>query len=236
MSDAAAVLDVRGLTAAYGEAIALRDVDLTVGAGEVVTLVGRNGAGKTTLLRSIMGLHRAQTGRITLRGRDLSGMRPQARACLGVGWVPDDRGIFASLSVAENLRLPPVVGERAWSMEQVHQAFPALRERAAFPGTRLSGGEQQMLAIARVLRMGCDLLLLDEPTEGLSPVLVSAIREIVQAVKQQGTSILLVEQNLRFATTVADRHYLLAQGAVAQQLANHEVQERHAEILEYLGV
>jgi branched-chain amino acid transport system ATP-binding protein len=230
------VLDVRALTATYGEAVALRGVSLTVGPGEVVTLVGRNGAGKTTLLRSVMGLHRAQTGTVTLRGRDLHGLRPQARARLGLGWVPDDRGILASLSVAENLRLPPVVGERAWSMEQVHEAFPILRERGSFPGTRLSGGEQQMLAIARVLRMGCDLLLLDEPTEGLSPVLVTAIRDIVQVVKAQGTSVLLVEQNLRFATTVADRHYLLAQGEVAQELANHEVQERHGELLEYLGV
>ena len=230
------MLAVRGLTATYGEAVALRGVDLTVAASEVVTLVGRNGAGKTTLLRSVMGLHRAQTGTLTLRGRDISGLKPQARARLGVGWVPDNRGILASLSVSENLRLPPVVGERAWSMEQVHEAFPVLRERGSFPGTRLSGGEQQMLAIARVLRMGCDLLLLDEPTEGLSPVLVAAIRDIVQVVKAQGTSVLLVEQNLRFATTVADRHYLLAQGEIGQQLANHEVKERHAEILEYLGV
>jgi branched-chain amino acid transport system ATP-binding protein len=232
----APVLDVTGLTASYGEAVALRDVSLSVGAGEVVTLVGRNGAGKTTLLRSVMGLHRAQRGQVRLRGRDLTGMRPQARARLGLGWVPDDRGILATLSVEENLRLPPVVGRRAWSMEQVHEAFPILRERRAFPGTRLSGGEQQMLAIARVLRMGCDLLLLDEPTEGLSPVLVEAIRDIVLVVKGQGTSVLLVEQNLRFATTVADRHYLLAQGQVAQELANHEVRERHEELLEYLGV
>jgi len=230
------VLEVRGLTATYGEALALRGVDLTIAAGEVVTLVGRNGAGKTTLLRSVMGLHRAQTGSVALRGRDISALKPQARARLGVGWVPDNRGILASLSVSENLRLPPVVGERAWSMEQVHEVFPVLRERGSFPGTRLSGGEQQMLAIARVLRMGCDLLLLDEPTEGLSPVLVTAIRDIVQVVKAQGTSVLLVEQNLRFATTVADRHYLLAQGEIGQQLANHEVKERHAEILEYLGV
>ncbi|MGN6302761.1 MAG: ABC transporter ATP-binding protein [Angustibacter sp.] len=230
------MLDVRDLTASYGEATALRNVALHVGAGEVVTLVGRNGAGKTTLLRSVMGLHRGQRGTVVLRGRDLTGLRPQQRARLGLGWVPDDRGILASLSVEENLRLPPVVGERAWSMEQVHQAFPVLHQRRHFPGTRLSGGEQQMLAIARVLRMGCDLLLLDEPTEGLSPVLVDAIRDIVLTVKDQGTSVLLVEQNLRFATTVADRHYLLAQGEVAQELANHEVRERHEELLEYLGV
>ncbi len=230
------VLDVQGLSAAYGQATALREVSLTVGAGEVVTLVGRNGAGKTTLLRTVMGLHRAQSGSVRLRGREVTDLRPQARARLGLGWVPDDRGILASLSVAENLRLPPVVGERAWSLDQVHEAFPVLRERGSFPGTRLSGGEQQMLAIARVLRMGCDVLLLDEPTEGLSPVLVAAIRDIVARVKEQGTSILLVEQNLRFATTVADRHYLLAQGEVVQQLANHEVAERHGELLEYLGI
>ena len=230
------MLEVTGVSAWYGEAKVLTDVHIDVAAGEVVTLVGRNGAGKTTLLRSVMGLHREQRGVVSVRGRDLSGLRPQARARLGVGWVPDDRGIWSSLSVEENLRLPPVVGERAWSMAQVHEAFPILHERRSFPGTRLSGGEQQMLAIARVLRMGCDLLLLDEPTEGLSPVLVDAIRDIVLTVKAQGTSVLLVEQNLRFATTVADRHYLLAQGEVAQELANHEVRERHEELLEYLGV
>jgi branched-chain amino acid transport system ATP-binding protein len=234
--DSAPVLEVEGLNAAYGEAVALRDVSLTLGTGEAVTLVGRNGAGKTTLLRSIMGLHRGQTGTVRLRGRDLSGLRPQRRARLGHGWVPDDRGILASLTVEENLTLPPVVGSRAWSLEQVHEAFPALRERRRFPGTRLSGGEQQMLAMARVLRMGCDVLLLDEPTEGLSPVLVTAVRDIVRAATAQGTSVLLVEQNLGFATTVADRHYLLAQGEVAQQLDNHEVKQRQGELLEYLGV
>ncbi|HET8615920.1 MAG TPA: ABC transporter ATP-binding protein [Actinomycetales bacterium] len=230
------VLEVRGLTATYGEAVALRDVSLTLGRGEVVTLVGRNGAGKTTLLRCVMGLHRSQTGEVRLHGRALGSMRPQRRARLGLGWVPDDRGILASLSVEENLRLPPVVGERAWSMEQVHEVFPALAERRRFPGTRLSGGEQQMLAMARVLRMGCDVLLLDEPTEGLSPVLVTAVRDIVRAASDAGTSVLLVEQNLGFATTVADRHYLLAQGEVAQQLENHEVKQRQGELLEYLGV
>jgi branched-chain amino acid transport system ATP-binding protein len=230
------VLEVRGLSATYGEAVALRDVSLTLGRGEVVTLVGRNGAGKTTLLRCVMGLHRAQTGSVHLHGQDLSGLRPQRRARRGLGWVPDDRGILASLSVSENLRLPPVVGDRGWSMDQVHEAFPALWERRSFPGTRLSGGEQQMLAMARVLRMGCDVLLLDEPTEGLSPVLVTAVRDIVRAAVAHGTSVLLVEQNLGFATTVADRHYLLAQGEVAQQLENHEVKERQGELLEYLGV
>ncbi len=235
-ADSGTVLVVEHLSATYGEAVALHDIDLTVGAGEVVTLVGRNGAGKSTLMRCIMGLHGAQTGRVSLRGHDLAGTRPQGRARLGMGWVPDDRGILASLSVNENLRLPPVVGERAWSLDQVYDAFPILRERASFPGTRLSGGEQQMLAIARVLRMGCDLLLLDEPTEGLSPVLVSAFRDILRVVKAQGTSVLLVEQNLAFATTVADRHYLLAQGSVVQQLANAEVRDRTHELLEYLGV
>lgn len=230
------VLEVRELTASYGEAVALRGVSLTLGAGEVVTLVGRNGAGKTTLLRSVMGLHRSQTGTVLLHGRDMTGLKPQRRARLGLGWVPDDRGILASLSVEENLTLPPVVGERAWSMAQVHEVFPALAERRKFPGTRLSGGEQQMLAMARVLRMGCDVLLLDEPTEGLSPVLVTSVRDIVRAATRQGTSVLLVEQNLGFATTVADRHYLLAQGEVAQQLENREVKQRQGELLEYLGV
>ena len=230
------MLQVEGLTAWYGEAVALRDVDLTVGEGEVVTLVGRNGAGKTTLLRSVMGLHRGQSGRVTLNGRDLTGKRADVRAKAGLGWVPDNRGIYSSLTVEENLRLPPVVGERAWSMEQVHEAFPVLAERRSFPGTKLSGGEQQMLAIARVLRMGCELLLLDEPTEGLSPVMVNAIGDTLRTVKAQGTAVLLIEQNVTFASTVADRHYLLAQGRVAEEIAGSDVQDRTAELLEYLGV
>ena len=230
-------LEVRGLSAWHGEAQALRDVDLTVGHGEVVTLVGRNGAGKTTLLRSVMGLHRHSTGSVVLDGTDVSRHNPDARARRGLGWVPDDRGIYASLSVEENLLLPPVTSkETAWSLDQVYAEFPVLRERADFPGTRLSGGEQQMLAMARVLRTGATLLLLDEPSEGLAPVIVQRIGEIIRTIKAQGTSVLLVEQNVTFAATVADRHHLLAQGQVVESLDNDEFRARREELLDHLGM
>ncbi|MDF2090871.1 ABC transporter ATP-binding protein [Knoellia sp. 3-2P3] len=238
MSDHAGgtMLDVDGLSAWYGEARVLTDVSLTVRPGEVVTLVGRNGAGKTTLLRSIMGLHRQVEGAVTFDGRDLGRRSPDSRAKAGIGWVPDDRGIYASLSVAENLTLPPVVNKDAWSLEQVYEQFPVLHERRDFPGTKLSGGEQQMLAIARVLRMGSRLLLLDEPSEGLAPVIVQRIGEIIRQIKAQGVAVLLVEQNVKFASTVADRHYLLAQGKVVESLDNQTFQGRTTELLEYLGI
>jgi branched-chain amino acid transport system ATP-binding protein len=231
-----AVLAVDSLSAWYGEARVLTDVALTVQPGEVVTLVGRNGAGKTTLLRSIMGLHRQVEGSIAWGGRDLGKSSPDSRAKAGIGWVPDDRGIYASLSVAENLMLPPVVNADAWSLEQVYEQFPVLHERRDFPGTKLSGGEQQMLAMARVLRMGSRLLLLDEPSEGLAPVIVQRIGEIIRQIKAQGVAVLLVEQNVKFASTVADRHYLLAQGRVVESLDNAAFQSRTTELLEYLGM
>jgi branched-chain amino acid transport system ATP-binding protein len=230
------VLGVDALSAWYGEARVLTDVSLTVRPGEVVTLVGRNGAGKTTLLRSIMGLHRQVEGAVRFDGRELGKASPDSRAKAGIGWVPDDRGIYASLSVAENLTLPPVVNEAAWSLEQVYEQFPVLHERRDFPGTKLSGGEQQMLAIARVLRMGSRLLLLDEPSEGLAPVIVQRIGEIIRQIKAQGVAVLLVEQNVKFASTVADRHYLLAQGKVVESLDNETFQGRTTELLEYLGI
>lgn len=230
------VLDVRGVSAWYGEARVLTDVSLSVSPGEVVTLVGRNGAGKTTLLRSVMGLHRQVEGVIRLDGRELDRTSPDSRAKAGIGWVPDDRGIYASLTVSENLTLPPVVNKDAWSLEQVYDQFPVLRERRDFPGTKLSGGEQQMLAMARVLRMGSRLLLLDEPSEGLAPVIVQRIGEIIREIKAQGVSVLLVEQNVKFASTVADRHYLLAQGRVVESLDNEAFQSRTTELLEYLGM
>ena len=230
-------LEVSGLSAWYGEARVLDDVDLRVDPGEVVTLVGRNGAGKTTLLRSIMGLHRTVRGSVAWGGTDLLKASPDRRARAGIGWVPDDRGIYAALSVAENLALPPVVDkDAAWSLDRVYAEFPVLRERRDFPGTRLSGGEQQMLAIARVLRMGSRLLLLDEPSEGLAPVIVQRIGEIIRQIKDHGVSVLLVEQNVKFAATVADRHYLLAQGRVVESLDNASFQSRTTELLEYLGV
>ena len=230
------VLDVQGVSAWYGEARVLTEVSLAVGPGEVVTLVGRNGAGKTTLLRSVMGLHRQVEGVIRLDGRELDRTSPDSRAKAGIGWVPDDRGIYASLTVSENLTLPPVVNEDAWSLEQVYEQFPVLHERRDFPGTKLSGGEQQMLAMARVLRMGSRLLLLDEPSEGLAPVIVQRIGEIIRQIKAQGVSVLLVEQNVKFASTVADRHYLLAQGRVVESLDNEAFQSRTTELLEYLGM
>ena len=229
-------LELSGLSAWYGEARVLSDVDLTVAPGEVVTLVGRNGAGKTTLLRSVMGLHRQVQGSVSWDGADLGKASPDKRARAGIGWVPDDRGIYSTLSVAENLQLPPVTGSDAWSLEQVYEQFPVLHERRDFPGTKLSGGEQQMLAIARVLLMGSRLLLLDEPSEGLAPVIVQRIGEIIRQIKDQGVSVLLVQQNVKFASTVADQHYLLAQGRVVESLDNDSFQERTTELLEYLGM
>ncbi len=230
------MLRVEGLSARYGQALVLHDVNLEVETGEVVTIVGRNGAGKTTLLRSIMGLHPDVRGKVLLDGRDISGLPSNRRSRLGLGYVPDDRGVYASLTVEENLTLPPVLGPQAWSLDRVYDSFPVLKERRRFPGTNLSGGEQQMLAIARVLRMGARLLVCDEPTEGLSPLLVQQIGAILREAKQHGTTVLLVEQNLHFASTVADRHYLLAQGEVAAAMNNSEVKAREGELLEYLGI
>ncbi len=230
------MLKVDNLSAWYGEAQALRDVNLEINEGEIVTLVGRNGAGKTTLLRSLMGLHNQVKGGIVFNGADISRLPCHERARRGLGYVPDDRGIYSKLSVEENLRLPPRVGAQAWSLDQVYAMFPRLGERRRNPGSKLSGGEQQMLAIARVLRMGATILLLDEPTEGLAPVLVSQVGDILKEAQKRGLTILLIEQNLRFATSVADRHYLLVNGEVVDVLSNAEVQAREGELLEHLGV
>jgi branched-chain amino acid transport system ATP-binding protein len=230
------MLEVKNLKAWYGEAQALHDVSLEVGDGEVVTLVGRNGAGKTTLVRSLIGLHRHVEGSIVFLGKEVKGMPAHKRARAGMGWVQDDRGIYANLSVEENLLLPPAVSDRAWDLSKVYDAFPVLADRRKAPGTTLSGGEQQMLAIARVLRTGARLLLLDEPSEGLAPVIVSRIGEIIREVKQTGAGVLLIEQNVKFAATVADRHYLLTQGRVVESLDNHEFVEREEELLEHLGI
>jgi branched-chain amino acid transport system ATP-binding protein len=229
-------LALEGLSAGYGEAEALRDVSLHVDEGELVTLVGRNGAGKTTLLRCVVGLHRQSAGSIRLHGREISGLPPYTRARAGLAYVPDDRGIYATLAVEENLTLPPVVANTRWPLGRIYETFPVLRERRAHAGTKLSGGEQQMLAIARALRTGASVLLLDEPTEGLAPVLVQRVAAMLQEAKREGTTVLLVEQNLRFATTVADRHYLLAQGQIVEALANQEVIARESELLRHLGV
>jgi branched-chain amino acid transport system ATP-binding protein len=231
------VLTVDGLSASYGEAKVLRGVSIEVPTGEIVTLVGRNGAGKTTLLRCVMGLHKQMAGRIGLKGTvSLDRMAPHERARAGLGYVPDDRGVYASLSVEENLTLAPVVGRDPWSLKRIYATFGVLEQRRRLPGTRLSGGEQQMLAIARVLRMGATVLLCDEPTEGLSPLLVQQIGAILREVKAHGITVLLIEQNLHFATTVADRHYLLAEGRVVETLGNDEVRRRERELLEHLGI
>lgn len=237
---------MRGVTAHYDEAKVLDDVSLRIGEGEVVTLVGRNGAGKTTLLRCVMGLHRRMTGTVTLAGRDVSAAPPHRRARLGLGFVPDDRGIYAGLTVEENLTLPPVSAASssassassaaAWPLARIYDSFPVLAERRRAPGGKLSGGEQQMLALARVLRTGSRVLLCDEPTEGLAPIVVQRIGEILREAKEHKVAVLLVEQNLRFATTVADRHYLLAQGRVVESLDNADVREREHELLGYLGL
>ncbi|MEV4508672.1 ABC transporter ATP-binding protein [Dactylosporangium sp. NPDC049525] len=230
------MLRIEKLSAWHGEARVLSDVDLHVERGEVVTLSGRNGAGKTTLLRCVMGLHTGQSGAVHLAGEDLTARKVHQRARRGLGWVPDDRGAYATLTVAEHLTLPPVVGPAPWSLEQVHEAFPALYTRRASPATKLSGGEQQMLALARVLRMGATVLLCDEPTEGLSPLLVQQVGEILRRAKDHGVTVLLVEQNIHFATTVADRHYLLAEGRVVGEFDNTDIRSREAELLAHLGI
>ncbi|MET8361150.1 ABC transporter ATP-binding protein [Micromonospora sp. NPDC005171] len=230
------MLRIENLSAFYGEAQVLRDVSLEVSVGEVVTLVGRNGAGKSTLLRCVMGLHPGQRGTVELDGRDITRLPAHKRARLGLGWVPDDRGSYATLTVTENLTLPPTVGPDPWSLERVYEAFPALHTRRDSAATTLSGGEQQMLALARVLRMGARLLLCDEPTEGLSPLLVQQVGDLLREAKRHGVTVLLVEQNLHFATGVADRHYLLAEGRVAEAMDNSEVRSRERELLAYLGI
>jgi branched-chain amino acid transport system ATP-binding protein len=230
------MLRIENLEAWYGESQALRGVSLEVRRGEVATLVGRNGAGKTTALRCTMGIHRQKRGRISLDGIDLGPLPPQQIARLGVGYVQDDRGIYSTLSVLENLLLPPTVTEDAWDLAKIFSVFPVLRERARAAGTTLSGGEQQMLAIARVLRMGARILLMDEPTEGLAPLLVHRVGEILLEIKSHGLTVLLVEQNLRFATTVADRHYLIVEGRTMESLSNREMAGREQELLAYLGV
>jgi branched-chain amino acid transport system ATP-binding protein len=230
------VLETRDLNAYYDESHVLRGVDLQVEEGEVVTLVGRNGAGKTTTLKSIMGIVRKRTGEIVFDGESLLRLSSDKVARRGIGFVPEERGIYATLTVTENLTLPPVVGEDAWSLERIYGLFPILRDRGNAMGTMLSGGEQQMLAIARILRSGARLILLDEPTEGLAPVIVNAIGDLILEIKKHGVTILLVEQNLRFATRVADRHYLMVHGKIVESMSNAEVIERESDLLAHLGV
>jgi branched-chain amino acid transport system ATP-binding protein len=230
------MLEATGLAAWYGQAQALYGVDVRVGEGEVVALAGRNGAGKTTLLRCLIGLHRPVTGTVRFLGRDITGAPAHRRARAGMGWVQDDRGIYASLTVEENLRLPPAVSDRAWPLDRVYESFPVLAERRKASGTSLSGGEQQMLAIARVLHTGARLLLLDEPSEGLAPVIVQQIGRTIRELKSRGFTVLLVEQNFRFAQTMADRHYVMEHGRVVDMVRNQDLAASMDRLHEYLGV
>ena len=231
-----ALLSLAGLQAWYGESHVLHGVDLEVRKGELVTLVGRNGAGKTTTMKSNMGLVRSRTGSVKVDGVETVGLQPYRIARLGIELCPEERGIFASLDVEENLLLPPKIREGGLSTEQVFELFPNLKERLHSPGTRLSGGEQQMLAIGRILRTGARLLLLDEPTEGLAPVIVQQIGNVIRKLKADGFTILLVEQNLRFAGTVADRHYVMERGRIVDQIPNAALQGSMERVRRYLGV
>ena len=230
------MLEVRGLNAWYGESHILHGMDFDIAEGEVVTLLGRNGAGKTTTLKSIMGMVGRRQGSIKLRNQQLIGLASNRIARLGIAFCPEERGIFASLDVEENLLLPPQVAPGGLSVEQVFELFPNLKERLRSQGTKLSGGEQQMLAIGRILRTGARLLLLDEPTEGLAPVIVQQIGRTIARLKQQGFTILLVEQNFRFAQTVADRHYIVEHGRVVDRVAGAELEANLGRVQEYLGV
>ncbi|MGN8021604.1 ABC transporter ATP-binding protein [Phyllobacterium sp. 22229] len=236
MSDAKPLLAVRDLHAWYGEGHALHGVNLDIHEGETVTLLGRNGVGKTTTLRSIMGIIRKRTGSIVFDGRDMMRVPLHRTAHAGIGFVPEERGIFATLSVDENLNLPPIVAGGGMSIAEIYDLFPNLKERRNSPGTKLSGGEQQMLAIARILRTGVKLLLLDEPTEGLAPVIVQRIGEVLVTLKQRGMTILLVEQNFRFASKVADRFYVVDHGKIIDNFHVRDLPERMSMLNEALGV
>src|ERR671925_2424535 len=230
------LLAVRELHAWYGESHVLHGVAFDVHAGEVVTLLGRNGAGKSTTLKAIMGIVRRRTGSVRLDGAELIGLPSNVIARRGIAFCPEERGIFASLNVEENLLLPPAVKPGGLDVDAIFGLFPNLKERLRSQGTKLSGGEQQMLAIARILRTGARLLLLDEPTEGLAPVIVQHIGATIRRLKAEGFTILLVEQNFRFASTVADRHYVMEHGRVVDQIANAELDANMGKLHEYLGV
>jgi branched-chain amino acid transport system ATP-binding protein len=232
----AAMLRVAALNAWYGESHILHGVDFEVREGEVVTLLGRNGAGKTTTMKALMGLVGRRAGSVVFRGQELVAQRPDRIARAGMALCPEERGIFSGLNVTENLLLPPVVAPGGLDLSTIYALFPNLAERAGSQGTKLSGGEQQMLAIARILRTGARLLLLDEPTEGLAPVIVQQIGRTIREIKSRGFTVLLVEQNFRFAATVADRHYVMEHGQVIDMIANTDLQQNMAKLHDYLGV
>ena len=229
-------LEVSKLHGWYGESHVLHGVDFHVDEGEVVTLLGRNGAGRTSTLRAIMGLIGSRKGSIKVRDNETAHLATHRIARLGIGYCPEERGIFASLNVHENLVLPPVVKEGGLGLDRLYELFPNLKERSSSQGTKLSGGEQQMLAIARILRTGAKMLLLDEPTEGLAPVIVQQIGATIRVLRERGFTILLVEQNFRFAATVADRHYVVEHGRVVDMIPNSALQENREKLQSYLGV
>jgi len=236
MLDRAPILAVENLEAWYGESHILHGVTFEVLAGEVVTLLGRNGAGKTTTLKSIMGIVDQRKGSVRFEGREMINLTSDKIAKMGLAFCPEERGIFSTLDVEENLLLPPQIKAGGLSTSQVFDLFPNLKERLHSQGTKLSGGEQQMLAIGRILRTGARLLLLDEPTEGLAPVIIQQIGKTVRLLKEQGFTILLVEQNFHFASTVADRYYIMEHGKVVERFRNSELDVKRDKLHQYLGV
>lgn len=232
----AELLRIENLHAWYGESHILHGVNLTVREGEVVTLLGRNGAGRTTTMRAIVGLTGTRKGSIQINGVETIKLAPHKVARLGIGYCPEERGIFASLTAEENLMLPPTIAPGGMSVDEIYKMFPNLKERASSPGTRLSGGEQQMLAVARILRTGARLLLLDEISEGLAPVIVQKLGEMILNLKAKGYTIVLVEQNFRFAAPLADRFYVMEHGTIVKQFAQNELTQNMSMLQEYLGV
>ena len=230
------LLAVRDVHAWYGESHVLHGMSFDVRDGEVATLIGRNGAGKTTTLRAIQGLLKKRSGSITFAGTETIGLRSDKIARLGIAYCPEERGIFSSLNVTENLMLPPVVRPGGLDLTEIYELFPKLKERGSSQGTKLSGGEQQMLAIARILRTGAKFLLLDEPTEGLAPVIVEHIGAIIRSLKTRGFTVLLVEQNFRFAASVADRHYVVEHGTVVDSFETGQIAANKQKLEAYLGV
>lgn len=229
-------LSIKNLHAWYGESHILHGINLDVEKGEIVTLLGRNGAGRTSTLRSILGLTGKRTGSIRINGVETIGMQTHQIAHLGIGYCPEERGIFASLTAQENLMLPPVVGAGGMSLEEIYEMFPNLYERKDSPGTKLSGGEQQMLAMARILRTGANILLLDEITEGLAPIIVQKLGQVVLQLREKAYTVVLVEQNFRFAAPLADRHYVIEHGQVVEMVAKNELAEKTGILNQYLGV
>lgn len=230
------MLRISGLHAFYGESHILHGIDLVVGEGELVTLLGRNGAGRTTILKSIIGLVGSRSGSITVHGTETINLPTHKIAHLGIGYCPEERGIFSSLTVEENLMLPVVVRKGGLSLPEIYDMFPNLLERRTSMGTRLSGGEQQMLAMARILRTGANLLLLDEITEGLAPVIVQTLRQLMGQLKERGFTVILVEQNFHFAADLADRHYVIDRGTIADMITRDQLSASTGKLNQYLGV